>query len=51
MRADGAGGAVVGTFYGRGTVANAVVDDVYANFSHLEAFFPTSRGWHRRPQE
>ena len=41
----------VGTLYARGTVANAIADDVYCNFTHMERFFPTSRGAHARPRE
>lgn len=32
----------VGQFTGRGTSINAIIDDVYVNFTHLEQYFPRS---------
>ena len=34
----------VGQLYARANTANAVVDDCYANFSHLRRYFPRARG-------
>ena len=32
----------IGQFNGRSTAANAIIDDVYVNFTHLATYFPTS---------
>jgi FkbM family methyltransferase len=34
----------VGTFYARGSMANAVVDDCFVNVTHMRVHFPDSRG-------
>ena len=32
----------IGQFNGRSTSANAIIDDVYVNFTHMATYFPTS---------